>query len=276
MFSPPITRRRIITGAAALAGGSAAQSLFRGEALAAPPPPKVDLRKFDLDATHTGIDYTTPVKNQNTCNACTAFAVVAAIEATYNRKKYPTEGDKESINLSEGQLFFAAGPKDKCATTHWWPESALAYCLQVGLARENNGNFADNGNQLVKIKRAERLLRPKLADTQALMRAWIYNTGPVIAVMAEYSDFYNFSLGETTAYYPGVVSSPDKPWFVGGHVLAIVGYDDNNNKKYWTCKNSYGNNWNVAAKGYVNIAYGGSTPDDAFIDSIDVWGLSFD
>lgn len=258
-----VTRRHVVAGAGALATGVATQTLFVSEASAA--------------SYMTPASFLTPVKNQNSCNACTAFAVVAAIEATFNRK-YPPAAGAEVLNLSEGQLFFAAGPKAKCDSTHWWPEDALAYCRDVGLTRENSDKFVDDKNKLVKITKAKRLIGPKLNDTQDAMESWIFNTGPVVAVMAEYSDFFPFS-GNVTPYFPGVAysGSPSGPrWLVGGHVMAIVGYDNTN--KYWICKNSYGIGWNPAAKGYVNIAYG--TParndDDALIDQIDVWGVSFD
>jgi len=250
-----VTRRHVVAGAAALATGVAAQTLFSGEASAA--------------GYMTPANLLTPVKNQHTCNACTAFAVVAAIETTYYRK-FPPAAGADILNLSEGQLFFAAGPKAACNATHWWPEDALAYCLKVGLAREDQETFVDNKNQLLKIGKASRLVRPKLKDTQDEMRKWISATGPVIAVMAEYSDFFNYN-GGTTAYYPGVGGGT--PYLVGGHVLAIVGYDGNPANGYWICKNSYGKSWN--GNGYVNIAYGGSAADDALIDQIDVWGVSF-
>jgi C1A family cysteine protease len=256
-----VTRRHVVAGAAALATGAATHSLIISEASAA--------------SYTTPTNLLTPVKNQNSCNACTAFAVVAAIEATYNRK-YGVSAD--TLNLSEGQLFFAAGPKAACEATHWWPEDALRYCRDVGLTRENSDKFVDDKNKFVKITKAQRLIGPKLKDTQDAMEDWIYKTGPVIAVMAEYSDFFSFA-GNTVAYKPGVTysgSPSGKPWLVGGHVMAIVGYD--NTSKYWICKNSYGIGWNPGLMGYVNVAYGtnSANDDDALIDQIDVWGVSFD
>jgi hypothetical protein len=275
LFPPhtSVTRRHFIGSAAALAGGVVVENLISGPAWAAPPN-KVDLTAFPVNTTTT-VNYITPVKNQNTCNACTAFAVVAAIEGAYNRTKNPNDDDK-GLNLSEGQLFFAAGPRAKCSATHWWPEDALAYCTQVGLTREDTNEFVGTGNTLIKAK-GTKLLRPKLKDTQDLMKAWLSDRKlPIVAVMAEYSDFFKFKGGDI-AYYPGVVypnSPPSPPYFVGGHVVAIVGYDDAS--KTWICKNSYGESWNDTAwkKGYVKIAQGGTQDDDCYIDSIDVWGVS--
>jgi hypothetical protein len=266
-----VTRRHFVGSVAALAGGVAAATAIPIPAWAAPLPPKVDLTEFPFDASHPSVNYMTPVKNQHTCNACTAFAVVAMIEGAYNRKSNPQEGDK-GINLSEGQLFFAAGPRDKCAATHWWPEDALAYCAQVGLTREDEDKFVGNGNKLVRA-RGTKLLRPRVKETQDLMKAWLVANGPIVAVMAEYSDFFTFA-GGNSVYSPGVGGGT--PWFVGGHVLCIVGYDETTNPKSWICKNSYGTGWNSTAtkKGYVNIAQGGVADKDCYIDGLDVWGVS--
>src|SRR6185437_6159758 len=145
----------------------AADSVVSKSAWAAPPD-YVDLRD-----NH----YVTPGKQQNSFNACTAFAVVATIEATY-RKKFGV--GTETLNLSEAQLFFAAGPKNKCDASHWWPESALAYCSSVGLAREEESGFLREGSKdPIKISGAKRLLHNKLDKTQDAMKQWLLDTGPV-------------------------------------------------------------------------------------------------
>src|SRR5262249_40786623 len=263
-------RRHFVRTAAALLGGAGAQALLSTSVRAFDP--KLDLRAGN---------WITPVRNQNTCNWCTAFAAVATIEGTYN-KKYFTDGSKQ-LNLSEGQLFFAAGPKDKCETTHWWPEEALAYCAQVGLTREDDETGIPD--RIIKIKSVSRLIHKDLKTTQNNMKKWLNDTGPVVAVMAEYSDFYQFKGGDTV-YYPDVPYSgkpdPTPAWFVGGHVVSIVGYDDTVAKPYWICKNSYGKGWNnnpnpplPPMAGYVNILQGGAADGDCYIDSIDVWGVSF-
>jgi Papain family cysteine protease len=270
-----ITRRSFITRAVAIAGAAVGVT-YPGPAWAAP----VDLRDMDNPAKPgTRINFITPIKNQSSCNSCTAFAVVAAIEGTYNKKNNLPGTVPRAINLSEGQLFYAAGPKEKCEATHWWPEEALEYCARVGLAREDQEGFVTHpGSKTVQITRAVDLMRTSLKKTQEAMKNWISTKGPVIAVLAEYNDFFLFR-GGNLAYFPDV-NYPNKPttltklWFVGGHTVAIVGYDDA--QKYWICKNSYGDAWN--GTGYVNIAYSDQNPNslDAKIDSIDVWGVSLD
>src|SRR6185295_15057654 len=172
-------------------------------------------------------------------------------EAT-SRKKFGV--GTETLNLSEAQLFFAAGPKNKCDASHWWPESALAYCSSVGLAREEESGFLREGSKdPIKISGAKRLLHNKLDKTQDAMKQWLLDTGPVIAVMLEYSDFFGYG-GGATPYTPGYSSTAPFPFIVGGHVVSIVGYDTRGSKNHWICKNSYGKGWNT--DGYVNIPLG--------------------
>jgi C1A family cysteine protease len=256
-----VDRRQFLNGATALAAGVAADSVIPRSAWAATD--FEDLRTYN---------YITPVKNQDSCNACTAFAVVATIEGTYHKQ---IGLDNEPLNLSEAQLFFAAGPRNKCDASHWWPEDALAYCASVGLAREEPTGFTRKGTKdLIKIKGAKRLLHNKLEKTQDAMKQWITDKGPVIAVMLEYSDFYNYR-GGAAPYVPGYSSTNPSPFIVGGHAVSIVGYDARANKNHWICKNSYGKEWNT--DGYVNIPLGQTQNNKpaTYIDSIDVWGVTF-
>jgi len=269
MSGGAVTRRNFLSRTAALAGGVATGALVPSPAWATP----VDLRDSKI---------ITPVKNQALCNACTAFAVVATVEGTYNKQQSYTTPDKW-VNLSEAQLFFAAGPKDACGTSHWWPRGALEYCKTVGLAREDAGEFARTSNlspptpELIKIATYPSLLRHTLVKTQDKMKSHINTTGPVVAVMVQYEDFQTWGNDWARANpgmpNPGVYSPGLKPGrIVGGHVLSIVGYDDGSNPKSWLCKNSWSASWN--GDGYVWIAQGLGNNVESYVDCIDVWGIT--
>ena len=48
--------------------------------------------------------------------------------------------------------------------------------------------------------------------------------------------------------------------YVGGHIVAVVGYDDA--EQYWICKNSWGSEW--GENGYFKIKYGECKIDSPF------------
>ena len=93
------------------------------------PVPCVDLRCDGGRTNHARKDRDDPVP----CNACTAFAVVAAVEGTYNKSQpNPVAG----LDLDEKKLFLSSAtvPSGGCGTSHWWPKYALEVCQRDGLA----------------------------------------------------------------------------------------------------------------------------------------------
>ena len=293
-----VHRRSFLKTATALAGGAflpdmawAAQPGIRAGTC-------VDLR------CDSGKNQITPVKNQDDpvpCNACTAFAVVAAVEGTFNKSQAnPVAG----LDLDEKKLFGSSATvaSGGCGTSHWWPKYALEVCKRDGVAWE--GNPA----RVVPVTGFESLLQSSLPQTQGKIKDWLVNTGPVIAVMVQYEDFYtwgkvwseqNPGVPNPYVYEPGadldlcqpvattpppcqcratVAPAATRPLKraagspVGGHVVTIVGFDDRTSPESWICKNSWGDEWN--GDGYVLIAQG-SHPSKirCYIDEIDVYGV---
>src|SRR5262245_51148365 len=66
------------------------------------------------------------------CNSCTAYAVTATFEGTYNKKKGFTGSSR--LEFDAFRMFKEAGPAEQCNTSHWWPENALAYCKATGIS----------------------------------------------------------------------------------------------------------------------------------------------
>jgi C1A family cysteine protease len=311
----PLHRRGFLKTATALAGGA----LLPEMAWAALP------ECYDLRCVG-GKNYITPVKDQDDpapCNACTAFAVVATVEGTYNKfQSQPVAG----LDFDEMKLFLsqqATPPSGGCATTHWWPKYALDVCKNYGLYKEDAPT-----QPVVKITNYQNLRNNNLNQTQNDMKQWLIDNGPVTTVMVQFEDFYEW--GKLWAEkYPGVrnpyvyspgadldlcqpaASSPscqcppaastravppraaetdlsaarrappatpkrNPGAIVGGHVVSIVGYDNNTTPASWICKNSWGNEWN--GDGYVLIAQGKPGMPNfpkCYIDEIDVYGVSF-
>jgi hypothetical protein len=79
----------------------------------------------------------------------------------------------------------------------------------------------------------------------------IYCWGPVSTGMDVYPDFYQFD--PKTEVYEWNGQGPR----VGGHAIEIVGWGEQDGKKYWIVKNSWGKKWGL--EGYFKMARGTNT-----------------
>jgi len=189
-----------------------------------------------------GIDYTTPVKNQEPCPSCEAYALVACLETMVQYKVgYPFGCD-----LSEAHLFFCSG-----GTCRWGVNvtHAAQYLVEYGVPDE--GCFPDPHrktdsecnplpgweNRTVKIRKWG-----WVNDDMESIKKAIIEHGPVVACIHVWKDFM--------VYHGGIYRHR---WGkrVGGHLIVIVGYDDE--QKCWICKNSWGKNW--GEDGWFRVAY---------------------
>jgi len=190
-----------------------------------------------------GIDYTTPVKNQEPCPSCEAYALVAILETLVQYKVgYPFGCD-----LSEAHLFFCSG-----GTCKWGVDikNAAQYLVDYGVPDEGcfpemhrkcdlpcNLTLPDWQNRSVKIREWGWVEN----NNEAIKKALIEH-GPLAACIYIWKDFY---------YYHGGIYRHRWGRLVGGHVITIVGYNDTGG--YWICKNSWGRNW--GENGWFRVAY---------------------
>jgi hypothetical protein len=75
----------------------------------------------------------------------------------------------------------------------------------------------------------------------------IYKFGPLASGIQVYPDFYTFD-------HTNIYEWDGKGSQVGGHAIEIVGWGDENGKKYWIIKNSWGLDW--GEKGYFKMLRG--------------------
>jgi len=213
-----------------------------------------------------GEDWTTPIRDQGRCGSCYAFGALAAMETIYNINKNNPDID---IDLSE-QYIVSCGPKkypihiDGCCGATI--TGTLAYIEKFGTVDENRFTY-----QAIDAKGRDAgdcgwqgshdpvecpgLDGPFYKTSKASflfsideMKDAIYNYGPIVATMKVYEDFREYTGGIYKSDYNG---------YLGGHLVAIVGYNDN--PGYWICKNSWGTEW--GEDGWFRIAY-----DECYID----------
>jgi hypothetical protein len=190
-----------------------------------------------------GVDYTTPVRDQSPAPTCEAYGICAALETII---QYQTK-EIFSPDLSECHLYFYAGGTYESGYVNL--KDAANYSIDYGVPDE--GCYPDPHrafdypyesvpgweNRTVKIQSWGWVNH----DTESIKQALI-DYGPLIFCMSLYKDFLYYKFG---VY--------EHKWGdrYGGHVMTIVGYDDNN--QCWIVKNSWGTKW--GENGWFKLAY---------------------
>lgn len=200
-----------------------------------------------VDWRNNNGDWTTPIKDQQSCGSCVSFATCATIES---RVKLACRNASLTPDLSEAHLFYCGC--GNCCPSGWNFAPALDFCKQTGVARESDFPYTP-GNQPCKsgltpyVKVTAWTAVMAVADRKSILAA----KGPMVAGMAVYSDFYSYQSG---------VYRHTSGNLVGYHAVSAVGYDDN--QRCWICKNSWGPGWGES--GWFRIGYGEAGMDTQF------------
>jgi C1A family cysteine protease len=202
-------------------------------------PSSFDLRNVD------GRNFVTPIRDQGGCGSCVSFGVVAVLESTLMRAANDPTLDPD---LSEAHLFYCHGRRAgrRCASG-WWPEAALDACRDNGLAFERSYPYAAGDQDCSSLNPQWRSRYVTVGGhhgvSGAAIKEWIATRGPVTGCFIVYQDFMAYRNGVYRHVSGGQV---------GGHCVALVGYDDA--AGCWIAKNSWGPGWGES--GFFRIAYG--------------------
>ena len=227
------------------------------------PPSSWDWRNAEYNGV-TG-DWTTSIKNQGQCGSCWAFGAIAALESVYNIKSNDPDID---LDLSEQFLVSCSMsfPYNNRGCCGGHLGETLKFMKRQGTVLEScfpyvgiDANGRDFYDCPDKTPSHDPVLCSERCDgwRSQLVKIGTYYTlnggtsiknavstyGPVVAAFTVYADFYDYTGG----VYEHQYGDP-----VGGHIVAIVGYDDS--QQCWICKNSWGSAW--GENGFFRIAYG--------------------
>lgn len=234
---------------------TATARLAMAPALAAAAPPKHDWRNV------AGASYLTAVKDQAGCGSCVAFGTVAVLESMV---RIAAKQPGLAVNLSESYAFNCLGPDHgayPCPDGGWWPHQALS-AMKSGVADEANFPYIDQPGCRRGTDWKSRLTRFDgftRKTSIGAMKTYLSTVGPMVACFTIYEDFFYYYAGGVYTYRAATAGE-----VIGGHCVAIVGYDDA--KKCWIAKNSWGTGW--GEDGYFRISYG-----SAGIDA-EMWGIN--
>lgn len=216
-------------------------------ALAAAPSPKT-VPSFDPAVDwrmRNGANHVTSVKDQGGCGSCVSFACCALIESMKS-----VQGEA-ALDLSEADSHFCSAHGPTC--NGWWPDACLDQAIARGICPEaqfpystafpGGDLWAGPPQCLLHTPRTvvNITARRTLPDPVAV-KNYLTATGPVVACMTVYEDFYHYADG---VYYHVTGNG------VGGHCVLVIGYSEVD--QYWLCKNSWGTGWGNA--GFFRIAY---------------------
>ncbi len=190
-----------------------------------------------------GIDYTTPIKDQSPAPTCEAYALCAALET---KMQYQLQELYEP-DLSEAHLYFYPGGTYEAGYVNL--VDAANYLIDYGVPDE--GCYPDPHrpfdypfesligweNRTIKIQEWDWVNVEDDDIKQALI-----DHGPLIVCVNFHKDFF---------YYKGGIYNHIWGRMAGGHVMTLVGYDDN--EQCWIIKNSWGTNW--GDEGWLKIPY---------------------
>ena len=195
-------------------------------------------------------NWVTPIRDQQYCGSCVAFATVAVLESMV---RIAGSAPKLGVDLSEAHLFFCYGPDTgalPCPGGGWWPDDSFG-CLKKGVVDDACFPYtdadqkchlgADYKNRLTTASKFTVLTTP----TQ--MKRHLATVGPVSACFTIYEDFQSYYTGGIYRYHEKTSGE-----YVGGHCVCIIGYDDAH--KCWIAKNSWGKAW--GEQGFFRIGYG--------------------
>lgn len=206
-------------------------------------PSKLDWRNKD------GQNWVSPIKDQENCGSCVAFATVGVLETQY---KISSLFPNFNIKLSPQHLFSCGGGS---CENGWRSEKAARFVQRYGIPDEAcmpyqsgslgrdvtcNATCKDANQRLVTISDYTSPTRG-FQNVQAVKRA--LQQGPVVTNMKVFPDFVAYAGGVYKHTTGGVL---------GGHAISIVGYDDE--KQAYIIRNSWGESW--GEKGFGYVAYG--------------------
>jgi hypothetical protein len=235
--------------------GFTAQPVFMWVPRPAPEDPVFTWRDVD------GEDWTTPVRNQGMCGACTIFAAVGVIEGAANVVYGSPDLD---LDLSEQNLLSCTSVS--CNGGGMDAAQGLNQAKNAGVPDEAchpytatdgncDGACADFGDRKLMVTQWGWVAGGIFTEPTDQQIKEALSNGPLSTSMSVYSDF--------EYYTEGVYSKTPSATESGGHALIIIGWNDEHDS--WYGKNSWGPVW--GDQGFFEIKRG----QVGFADNMTAW-----
>lgn len=231
--------------------------------LSKPLPSSFDWRNYE------GHSYVGPIRDQETCNSCYAFAAVSAAETAYNRAHGLT--DSNTVDFSEAFVVWCLGNMPKyhshfggsCAAIADWDLMEMEAVVKEGLITE--AQYPYDGPSTPSCSSAhwdyprepgfKNWFRIPCGNVNAIKAAVRYFGAVNVAVVSQVTAFDGYSGG---IYQDDTTDCDANPCYYAytDHLVTLVGWDDNgdpDNNGYWILRNQWGTAWGES--GYMRIKY---------------------
>lgn len=202
-------------------------------------PTKIDWRNID------GRNYVTGVRDQGNCGSCWAFGTTAILES---RILITSRTPDKNLDLSEQAMVSCDNENMGCSGG--FPNSAMSYLKTAGIPLEIDAPYSSGGTGITgtcTTPMQQKTYRvtgfEDVATSVEAIKNAIVQYGPLVTGFVVYTDFLSYQSG-VYSHVTGVAE--------GGHMVAIVGYDDE--EQAWIIKNSWGPDWGEG--GYFRIRAG--------------------
>lgn len=214
-----------------------------------------------------GVNFVSPVRNQESCGSCYSFASMGMLESRIriltNNSQTPILSPQEVVSCSPYAQGCDGGFPYLIAGKH---------AQDFGVVDEDCFPYTAT-DAPCKVK--ENCLRYYSSNyyyvggfyggcNEALMKLELVQHGPIAVAFEVHDDFLHYQSG---IYHHTGLSDPFNPFELTNHAVLLVGYgtDPVTGMKYWTVKNSWGTHWGES--GYFRIRRG---TDECAIESIAV------
>ena len=180
----------------------------------------------------------TDVKNQGQCGSCWSFSATGAMEGAWFKKT------GELVSLSEQQLVGCSTDYGNNGCNGGLMDSAFEYAIDSGMCTEKDIPYTAKDGTCVKCSPTVTVDHcVDVTPNNQLHLKEAVSRGPVaIAIEADTRAFQ---------FYSGGVLDSSRCGTSLDHGVMIAGYGEEDGKKYWLVKNSWGDGWGEG--GYLKI-----------------------